>query len=219
MSKRNFKGSVVLNPVPVVLITSKGNNEKVNVFTVAWAGTICTKPPMLSISVRPERLSYEYIKESGEFVVNLPTASMTKAVDYCGVRSGRTVDKISEMNFTLEENDVIGVPSIKQCPVNIQCKVREIIPLGTHDLILADVVGSTIDESIIDEKGKIHFEKGNLISYSHGEYYPLVKKSIGSFGYSVRKKTITKEDEKTKIIKKNKIKKTKSKSKNKNKSV
>lgn len=219
MSKRNFKGSVVLNPVPVVLITSKGNDEKVNVFTVAWAGTICTKPPMLSISVRPERLSYEYIKESREFVVNLPTASMTKAVDYCGVRSGRTVDKISEMNFTLEENDVIGVPSIKQCPVNIQCKVREIIPLGTHDLILADVVGSTIDESIIDEKGKIHFEKGNLISYSHGEYYPLVKKSIGSFGYSVRKKTITKEDEKTKIIKKNKIKKTKSKSKNKNKSV
>lgn len=217
MSKRNFKGSVVLNPVPVVLITSKNKDEKVNVFTVAWAGTICTKPPMLSISVRPERLSYEYIKESGEFVVNLPTASMTKAVDYCGVRSGRTVDKISEMNFNLEYNDIVGVPSIKECPVNIQCKVRDIIPLGTHDLILADVVGSTIDEAIIDEKGKIHFEKGNLISYSHGEYYPLVKKAIGSFGYSVRKKTSTKEDEKSKINKKNK--KTKVKNKKANKSV
>ncbi|SFB05177.1 flavin reductase family protein [Clostridium frigidicarnis] len=219
MSKRNFKGSVVLNPVPVVLITSKNKDEKVNVFTVAWAGTICTKPPMLSISVRPERLSYEYIKESGEFVVNLPTASMTKAVDYCGVRSGRTVDKISEMNFNLEYNDIIGVPSIKECPVNIQCKVRDIIPLGTHDLILADVVGSTIDEAIIDEKGKIHFEKGNLISYSHGEYYPLVKKAIGSFGYSVRKKTSTKEDEKNKINKKNKKTKVKYKNKKANKSV
>lgn len=219
MSKRNFKGSVVLNPVPVVLITSKNKDEKVNVFTVAWAGTICTKPPMLSISVRPERLSYEYIKESGEFVVNLPTASMTKAVDYCGVRSGRTVDKISEMNFNLEYNDIVGVPSIKECPVNIQCKVRDIIPLGTHDLILADVIGSTIDEAIIDEKGKIHFEKGNLISYSHGEYYPLVKKAIGSFGYSVRKKTSTKEDEKNKINKKNKKTKVKSKNKKANKSV
>lgn len=219
MSKRNFKGSVVLNPVPVVLITSKNKDEKVNVFTVAWAGTICTKPPMLSISVRPERLSYEYIKESGEFVVNLPTASMTKAVDYCGVRSGRIVDKISEMNFNLEYNDIVGVPSIKECPVNIQCKVRDIIPLGTHDLILADVVGSTIDEAIIDEKGKIHFEKGNLISYSHGEYYPLVKKAIGSFGYSVRKKTSTKEDEKNKINKKNKKTKVKYKNKKANKSV
>lgn len=188
MKKRDFKGSIVLNPVPAVLITSKDKENNVNVFTVAWTGTICTKPPMLSISVRPERLSYKNIKEQGEFVVNLPNASMTKAVDYCGVRSGRTNNKIQEMGFTLEENNLISVPSIKECPVNIQCKVKEIIPLGTHDLILADIVGSKIDESIIDEKGKIHFENANLITYCHGEYYPMSKKSIGSFGYSVRKK-------------------------------
>lgn len=188
MSKEVFKGSVILNPVPVVLITSKSLEDKVNVFTVAWAGTINTKPPMLSISVRPERLSYEYIKERGEFVVNLPNVSLTKAVDYCGVRSGRVVDKIKEMALTLEESSNISVPYIKECPVNIECKVREIIPLGTHDLILADVVGSNVDKELIDEKGKIHFEKANLITYSHGEYFKVDNKAIGSFGYSVRKK-------------------------------
>lgn len=188
MSKEVFKGSVILNPVPVVLITSKSLEDKVNVFTVAWAGTINTKPPMLSISVRPERLSYEYIKERGEFVVNLPKVSLTKAVDYCGVRSGRTTDKIKEMGFTLEDGSSVDVPYIKECPVNIECKVREIIPLGTHDLILADVIGSNVDKELIDEKGKIHFEKANLITYSHGEYFKVDNQAIGSFGYSVRKK-------------------------------
>lgn len=188
MSKEIFKGSVILNPVPVVLITSKSLEDKVNVFTVAWAGTINTKPPMLSISVRPGRLSYEYIKQRGEFVVNLPKASLTKAVDYCGVRSGRTTDKIKEMGFTLEDGNIVGVPYIKECPVNIECKVKEIIPLGTHDLILADVVGSNVDKELIDEKGKIHFEKANLITYSHGEYFKVDNRAIGSFVYSVRKK-------------------------------
>ena len=190
MSKEVFKGSVILNPVPVVLITSKSLEDKVNVFTVAWAGTINTKPPMLSISVRPERLSYEYIKERGEFVVNLPNVSLTKAVDYCGVRSGRTTDKIKEMGFSLEDGNSVNVPYIKECPVSIECKVREIIPLGTHDLILADVVGSNVDKELIDEKGKIHFEKANLITYSHGEYFKVDNRAIGSFGYSVRKKKI-----------------------------
>lgn len=202
MSKEVFKGSVILNPVPVVLITSKSLEDKVNVFTVAWAGTINTKPPMLSISVRPERLSYEYIKERGEFVVNLPNASLTKAVDYCGVRSGRTTDKIKEMGFTLEDGNNVEVPYIKECPVSIECKVREIIPLGTHDLILADVVGSNVDKELIDEKGKIHFEKANLITYSHGEYFKVDNRAIGSFGYSVRKK---KSNEK-KVINSNKTK-------------
>lgn len=188
MSKEVFKGSVILNPVPVVLITSKSLDDKVNVFTVAWAGTINTKPPMLSISVRPGRLSYEYIKQRGEFIVNLPKASLTKAVDYCGVRSGRTTDKIKEMGFTLEDGNGVGVPYIKECPVNIECKVKDIIPLGTHDLILADVVGSNVDKELIDEKGKIHFEKANLITYSHGEYFKVDNRAIGSFGYSVRKK-------------------------------
>ncbi len=192
MDKRSFKGSVILNPVPVVLITSRNKNGDENVFTVGWTGTLCTKPPVLSISVRPERLSYEYIKETMEFVVNLPTSSMVKAVDYCGVKSGKTVDKIKEMNFNLGESTNINVPYIKECPVNIECRVREIMSLGTHDVFIADVLGSHVDESLIDEKGKIHFEEANLISYCHGEYYPLPKKSLGSFGFSVAKKKVKK---------------------------
>lgn len=192
MDKRSFKGSVILNPVPVVLITSRNKNGDENVFTVGWTGTLCTKPPVLSISVRPERLSYEYIKETMEFVVNLPTSSMVKAVDYCGVKSGKTVDKIKEMNFNLGESTNINVPYIKECPVNIECRVREIMSLGTHDVFIADVLSSHVDESLIDEKGKIHFEEANLISYCHGEYYPLPKKSLGSFGFSVAKKKVKK---------------------------
>lgn len=192
MDKRSFKGSVILNPVPVVLITSRNKNGDENVFTVGWTGTLCTKPPVLSISVRPERLSYEYIKETMEFVVNLPTSSMVKAVDYCGVKSGKTMDKIKEMNFNLGESTNINVPYIKECPVNIECRVREIMSLGTHDVFIADVLGSHVDESLIDEKGKIHFEEANLISYCHGEYYPLPKKSLGSFGFSVAKKKVKK---------------------------
>ncbi|MDD7795429.1 flavin reductase family protein [Clostridium sp. 'White wine YQ'] len=188
MQKKDFKGSVFLNPVPVVLITSKSKDGKVNVFTVGWTGTICTKPPMLSISVRPERLSYEYIKETMEFTVNIPNTSMVKAVDYCGVKSGKTVDKIKELGFKLKDGDNINVPYIDECPINIECKVKDIIELGTHHMFIADVLGSHVDESLIDDSGKIHFEEGNLISYCHGEYYPLPKKSLGTFGFSVMKK-------------------------------
>ena len=192
MSKIDFKGSVILNPVPAVLITSKNSEGKENVFTVAWTGTICTKPPMLSISVRPERLSYEYIKETMEFVVNMPSTNLVKALDYCGVKSGRKNDKIKEMNFTMKDCDKINASYIYECPVSIECKVREIIPLGSHDLILADVLCSHVDEKLMDANGKIHLEEGNLITYCHGEYYPMVKESLGSFGYSVRKKPVKK---------------------------
>lgn len=188
MSKKDFKGSVFLNPVPVVLITSKNKSGKVNVFTVAWTGTLCTKPPMLSISVRPERLSYEYIKETMEFTVNIPSSKLVRAVDYCGVKSGKTIDKIKEMGFTMTEGTNIDVPYINDCPINIECKVREIIPLGTHDLFMADVICSHIDEDLMDENGKIHFENADLLSYCHGEYYPMPKKSLGTFGFSVMKK-------------------------------
>lgn len=194
MKKIDFKGSVVLNPVPVVLITSKNSEGKENVFTVAWTGTICTKPPMLSISIRPERLSYEYIKESQEFIVNLPTVSLTKETDFCGVRSGRVVDKIKEMGFTMKEGEQVGCSYIDECPINIECRVKSIIPLGTHDLFLAEVLTSHIDENLLDENGKIHFEEANLINYCHGEYFPMSKKVLGSFGFSVMK-------EKTKIKK------------------
>lgn len=188
MNKLDFKGSVILNPVPVVLISSKNKEGKTNVFTVGWTGTINTKPPMLYISIRPERLSYEYIKESMEFVVNLPSSNLVKAVDYCGVRTGKKNDKIKEMGFTLKESSKISAPYIDECPVNIECKVTNIIPLGTHDMFIAEVLCSHVNEDLLDEKGKIHFENANMMAYCHGEYFPLSKKPIGSFGFSVMKK-------------------------------
>ena len=197
--KVDFKGSVILNPVPVVLITSKNKEGKENVFTVGWIGTVCTKPPMLSISIRPERLSYEYIKETMEFTVNLPSIDMTKAVDYCGVRPGRKFDKIKEMNFTMREGTNVDVSYIDECPVSIECKVKSIIPLGTHDLFIADVVGSHIDKDLIDEKGKIHFEEADLITYYHGEYFKMDTEALGKFGYSVAKKPIHKKEVKAKL--------------------
>lgn len=188
MNKVEMKGSVILNPVPVVLVTSKNKEGKTNVFTVGWTGTINTKPPMLYISIRPERLSYEYIKEIMEFVVNLPGSNLVKAVDYCGVRSGKRNDKIKELGFTLSESSNISVPYIDECPINIECKVKDIIPLGTHDMFIAEVVGSHINEDLFDEDGKIHFENANMMAYCHGEYFPLQKHPVGSFGFSVMKK-------------------------------
>ncbi|KQB77699.1 flavin reductase [Clostridium butyricum] len=188
MNKVEMKGSVILNPVPVVLVTSKNKEGKTNVFTVGWTGTINTKPPMLYISIRPERLSYEYIKETKEFVVNLPGSNLVKAVDYCGVRSGKRNDKIKELGFTLSESSNISVPYIDECPINIECKVKDIIPLGTHDMFIAEVVGSHINEDLFDEDGKIHFENANMMAYCHGEYFPLQKHPVGSFGFSVMKK-------------------------------
>ena len=187
IKKVDFKGSVILNPVPAVLITSRNKEGKDNVFTVAWIGSVCTKPPMLSISVRPERLSYEYIKESMEFTVNLPGKDLVKKVDFCGVRSGRAVDKIKEMGFVMKEGKEVSSPYIDDCPVSIECKVKQIIPLGTHDLFIAEVVSSHVNEDLMDEKGKIHFEWADLITYCHGEYFPMTKNAIGSFGYSVMK--------------------------------
>ena len=186
--KVDLKGSVILNPVPVVMVTSRGKDGKDNVFTVGWVGTVCTKPPMLSISVRPERLSHKYISETMEFTVNMPTSKLTKAVDYVGVRSGKTVDKIKEMNFTMKEGTNVSSPYIDECPVSIECKVKTVLQLGTHDCFIAEVVGSHVNKNLFDEKGKIHLEKANLISYCHGEYFKMDTNPLGSFGYSVAKK-------------------------------
>lgn len=188
MNKVEFKPSVMLNPVPVVMISSRNKENKNNIFTVAWAGTICTKPAMLSISVRPERLSYEYIEQSMEFIVNIPSKNLTYATDFCGVKSGRTVDKIKELNLTMKEGSKVNAAYIDECPIAIECKVKNIIPLGSHNLIIAEVLASHINENIMDDKGKIHFENANLINYAHGEYYPMSKTAIGKFGYSVAKK-------------------------------
>ena len=187
MVKKTFKGSTMLNPVPSVLITSQNKEGKVNVFTAAWVGMACTRPPMLTVAIRPERLSYEYIKESNEFVVNLPARSMVRAVDYCGVISGRTNDKIKEMKFTLENSNRVSVPMIGECPVSMECKVKSITPLGSHDLFLAEILSVNIEEDLIDDKGKIHYEKADLITYCHGQYFSLNPKSLGSFGFSVKK--------------------------------
>jgi len=188
MAKTIFKGSIMLNPVPVVLITSKNKEDKINVFTVAWIGTACTKPPMITVSIRPERLSYEYIKEGGNFVVNLPNSKMVRQVDYCGVRSGRQIDKIKEMKFTMENSKDISSPLISDCPISLECVVKSITPLGTHDLFLAEIVNTHVDNTLIDSNGKIHFESADLITYSHGEYFRVNSNPLGKFGYSVQKK-------------------------------
>lgn len=188
MTKKTYKGSAMLNPVPAVLVTSKNKEGKVNVFTIGWIGTACTRPPMITIAIRPERLSYDYIKETGEFVVNLPSKDLVRSVDFCGVKSGRTVDKIKELSFELGKSENVSVPFLDNCPISLECKVKDIIPLGSHDLFLAEVLCVHVEEDLIDINGKIHYEKANLICYSHGEYFGLSKNALGSFGFSVSKK-------------------------------
>jgi len=189
MNKLNFKGSAMLNPTPVVLVTSISKEGKTNVFTVGWVSTVCTKEPIIAIGIRPERLSYNYIKESAECVINLPSTNMVKMVDYCGVVSGRKVDKIKHLNIKLNDGVTLNTPSIDLAPVALECKLKSITSLGTHDLFLFEVINIKIDEDLLDSKGKIQFNKANLMCYSHGEYYGLSQKPLGAFGYSVKKRT------------------------------
>lgn len=186
MAKIKWKGGALLSPLPAVLV-SCGNGEIDNVFTVAWTGIVCTKPPMLSISVRKERFSYDLIDKSGEFCVNLTPESLVRAVDYCGVRSGRDTDKFKEMKLTKTESFELSCPSIAECPITLECKVNRKIELGSHDMFIADIVAVGADEELIDEKGRLMLERARLLSYSHGDYFSLGKK-IGDFGFSVRKK-------------------------------
>ena len=177
----------MLYPVPAVMVSVAAPGEKPNIITVAWAGTINSDPPMLSISVRKERYSHDIIEKTGEFVVNLVNEPLTRATDFCGVRSGRDVDKFAEMKLTPVAVDGVSVPAIEESPVNLACQVTDIIPLGSHDLFLAKIVSVTVDERYLDEKGTFHLNQAGLVAYSHGEYFALGKK-LGSFGYSVRKK-------------------------------
>ena len=176
----------MLYPVPAVLVTVADREGNSNIFTVAWAGTICTNPPMLSISVRSERHSYHMMKETGEFVVNLTTESMAWATDYCGVRSGRDVDKWKETGLTPEKANVVDVPVIKESPVNIECRVVKVEELGSHHMFIADVVAVDVDEAYMDEKDTFHLSMAKPLAYSHGRYYGMGEE-LGSFGYSVRK--------------------------------
>ena len=187
MGKQNWKPGNMLNPVPAVMVsvTDKAGNN--NIITVAWAGTVCTNPPMLSISVRPERFSYNMIKETGEFVVNLTTEELLRACDYCGVKSGRDVDKFKEMNLTAAPAvHLKGAPIIAESPVNIECKVKDVLELGSHHMFIAEVAGVQVSEKYMNETGKFELNKLGLVAYSHGEYFELGGR-IGKFGYSVKK--------------------------------
>lgn len=188
MAKEHWKAGNMLYPVPAVMVSCGREKEKPNIITVAWAGTVCTNPPMLSISVRPERYSHDIIEETGEFVVNLVTEKLVYATDYCGVRSGKDVDKFKEMHLTPLTSKEITAPGIAESPVNIECKVREVLKLGSHDMFLADVAGVTVENDYMNENGKFELNKSGLVTYSHGEYFLLGKK-LGSFGYSVKKPT------------------------------
>lgn len=187
MAKELWKPGNMLYPLPVVMVSVKDKNGKNNIITVAWAGTICTNPPMVSISVRPERYSYQILKETGEFVINLTTKELAYATDYCGVKSGRDVDKFRELGLNALEAKEVKAPLIAESPVNIECKVREVIALGSHDMFMADVVAVHADEKYMDEKHKFHLEQSQPIVYSHGAYL-VCGEQVGTFGYSVKKK-------------------------------
>lgn len=186
MGKQHWKAGNMLNPVPAVMVSVSDGNGKNNIITVAWAGTICTNPPMLSILVRPERYSYEMIKSTKEFVVNLTTKDLVRACDYCGVTSGRDVDKFEKMKLTPIKLPNVSVPGIKESPVNIECRVKKIEELGSHTMFIADVVGVTVDDEYMDEKGKFNINNTGLVMYSHGEYFVMGEK-LGKFGYSIKK--------------------------------
>lgn len=187
MAKQEWKPGNMLYPLPAVMVSVADKDGNNNIITVAWAGTVCTNPPMLSISVRPERHSYSMIRQTGEFVINLTTEELAYATDYCGVRSGKDVDKFKEMKLTPEAGTKVKAPLIKESPVNIECKVKEVLELGSHHMFLAEVVAVHVDESYMNEKNKFELSKAKPIVYSHGEYYGIGK-LLGTFGYSVRKR-------------------------------
>ena len=189
MGKQVWKPGNMLYPLPAVMVSTADRAGNSNILTIAWTGTVCTNPAMVYISVRPERYSYHMIKESGEFVINLTTEKLANAADYCGVRSGRQVDKWKECGLTADKAASLEyAPVICESPVNIECKVKEIQELGSHHMFLAEVTAVRADEAYLDENGKFDLNKTGLLAYSHGEYLGLGKK-LGTFGYSVKKKS------------------------------
>ena len=186
--KQRWKPGTVLYPLPAVLVSCGATPEEYNLLTVAWTGTVCTNPPMCSISVRPERHSYGIIRRTGEFVINLTTRRLARATDWCGVRSGRDWDKFREMGLTPVASETVAAPLLAESPVNIECRVRQVVPLGSHDLFIAEVVGVQVDEALIDPAtGRFCLERADPIVYSHGEYFALGE-ALGHFGWSVRKR-------------------------------
>ena len=187
MSKIVWKGGALTAPIPPCMVTC-GTMEKPNVLTVAWTGIINTAPPKTYISVRPCRYSYPMIREIGEFVVNLTTAEMIRAADWCGVHTGAKVDKFARCNLHTEVASQVAAPLLSESPLALECRVTDMIPLGTHHMFLADIVAVDVDERLLDERGKLHLERAHLAAFAHGEYFELGKR-LGAFGFSVRKKS------------------------------
>jgi flavin reductase (DIM6/NTAB) family NADH-FMN oxidoreductase RutF len=185
--KEIWKPGNMLYPIPAVMVSCGKMEDKPNIITVAWTGTVCSSPAMVSVSIRKERYSYDLIKKSREFVINLVTRELVRQADYCGVKSGREVDKFKEMKLTPIQAKEVSAPLIGESPVNIECVVKDILPLGTHDMFLAEVVSVAVDKKYMDKNGRFHLNQSGLIVYSHGEYYGLGE-LLGKFGYSVKKK-------------------------------
>ena len=190
MAKLQWKPGTLLAPAPPALV-SCGTMEEHNVLTAAWTGIVNSEPPMTYVSIRPQRHSHHIIKESGEFVINLPTEAIVKATDLCGVKSGRDVDKFALAGLNAEPSNLVAAPGIAECPISLECKVREVYSLGSHDMFLADIVAVDVDPKYVDEKGALHMEKAGLLAYAHGAYFGLGKQ-LGTFGFSVRKKPLKK---------------------------
>jgi len=188
MAKIHWKPGTILYPLPAVMVSCGETPEEYNIITIAWTGTINSDPPMCSISVRPERHSYNIIKRTGEFVINLTTEELARATDWCGCRSGRKYNKWKEMNLTPASAKVVKAPIIEESPGNIECKVKEILELGTHHMFIAEVVNVSVDSNYINEDDAFNFSKVKPLVYSHGDYFGIGKK-IGKFGWSVEKKT------------------------------
>lgn len=191
--KQNWKPCAIVNPVPAVLVSCGDKPENYNMLTVAWTGTICSEPAMAYVSIRPERHSYEIVKRTGEFVINLTTKALAEATDWCGVRSGRNFDKFKECGLTPGKSAVVAAPSIVESPISIECRVKQIVPLGSHDMFIGEVVNVAVDEQYIDaETSKLCVEKMRLLAYAHGAYFTLGKQ-IGTFGWTVKGSTLRKE--------------------------
>lgn len=186
MSKVSWRGGTLLAPVPAVMVTC-GDMDKSNIITIAWTGITCSDPPMTYISVRPERYSYGIIKERGEFAINLTTVQTSKWTDFLGVHTGRKIDKFKKSGLTKEAAQKVSCPLIAESPLSLECVVKDVIPLGSHDMFLAEIVAVDVDEELIDKNGKLHLERASLLAYSHGEYFALGK-SLGKFGFSVARK-------------------------------
>ncbi|HPG51721.1 MAG TPA: flavin reductase family protein [Spirochaetota bacterium] len=188
MPKQQWKPSTILNPVPVVMVSCADKKGAPNIITIAWTGTVNSEPPMLSIAVRSERYSHGIISGQKQFVVNLVTRRLLRAADFCGVKSGRDTDKFAATGLTPAPASSVEAPLIVESPVNIECRVKKTIPLGSHDLFLAEIVAVNVDEALIDPKGRLRLDRAGLVCYNHGEYFALLGRALGYFGYSVRKR-------------------------------